>query len=148
MVFVVITWWSSQILNTHHSTFTGVAMFVPFEDIVTEMEKTISMLLEEVSQKVWQDMASLLDLGHRTTSCNYRMLCVAGQHPLYWSCNGQGQCYNGQHQWLERKGHSDWGSSTPDIGHRPIAIKSLHKEFFFPASCCLSTAVATWLGAI
>lgn len=97
---------------------------MPLEDIVTEMEKTISMLMEEVSQKVWQDMASPLDLGHRTTNCKYRMLLGAGQHPSYWSANGQGQCYGGQHQQLERKGPFSRRSSTRNIGHRPDAVKS------------------------
>jgi len=71
---------------------------------MTEMEKTISMLLEEVYQKVWQDMASPLDPGQRTTKFKYGMLRGAGQHPSSWSADGQGQCYSGQHQRLERKG--------------------------------------------
>jgi len=105
-------------------------LYVPFEDIITEMEKTISMLLEEVYQKVWQDMASPLDPGQQTTKCKYRMLRGAGQHLSSWSANWQGQCYRVQHQWLERKGPFSRGSSTHDIGHRQDAIKSSHKAVF------------------
>lgn len=81
-------------------------------------------------RRSWQDMASPLDVGHRTTKCKYRMPCRAGQHPSYWSANGQVQCYRGQHQWLERKGPFSRGSSTHDIANRPDAVKSSHNAVF------------------
>ena len=127
------SWWLCDGVDRfwiHAIPLLQALLCVPFEDIMTEMEKTISMLLEEVYQKVWHDMASPLDPGQRTTMCKYRMPRGAGQRPLSWSANGQGQCCSGQHQWLERKGPFSRRCSAHDIGHRQDAIKSSHKAVF------------------
>lgn len=126
MVFMVIAWWSSLILSTHHSTFTGVAVCA----IWGQRDWSGEDHQHAVGRGFSESLASPLDLGHRTTKCKYRMLRGAGQHPSYWSANGQGQCYSGQHQWLERKGPFSRGSSTHNIGHRPDAVKSSHKAVF------------------
>jgi hypothetical protein len=120
MVFMVMAWWSSQIMNTHHSTFVGFAVCAIWGQRDWNGEDHHHAVGRGVS-------ASLLDLGHRATKCKYRMLRGAGQHPSYWSSNGQGQCYSGEHQWLEIKGPFSRRSSTQDIGHRPDTVKSSHK---------------------
>jgi hypothetical protein len=137
-------WWCSWWL------FDGVARFwiytipllqgllyVPFEDNVTEMEKTISMLLEEVSQKVWQDMTSPLVPGRWTTNCKYSMLRGAGQHVSYWSAYGRGHCYS---LLIEDPSHLTLATD-------PTQSSRLIKRFF--AACCWwSTAVPARLYSV
>lgn len=93
-----------------------------------EMDEIISMLLEEISQKVWQDIASPLDLGHWTTPCKETELCGAGHHSSYWPSNGH--CYSDWKKMVllvEDLAHT---MSATHLTQSPLLIKK-----FFAASC-------------